>query len=373
MLTPLGAMSIAISEAQKGLGFVAPNPPVGCVILDKNGDMLAKGYHRIYGGHHAEIDALKQITQPESLVGATVYVTLEPCAHQGRTPSCAKHLATLPIKKIVYGCVDPNPLVSGQGLKILSDAGIQVEKSSVLQVELQELAEVFLWNQVKKAPFVAVKVATSLDGQLAHVSGESRWISGEESREWAHYLRAIYDATLIGGGTFEKDNPQLNIRHPQFIGKKNKVVILDTRARLIKSFSDSNIFKTHDPDDVYIAVGKGYKYDGGYDYGHWIECDLDEEGKISWPSLLNLLYGSGITSVLVEGGARTTSSLLNSGFAQRYYQFIAPILIGAKSGISFTKEVHHTTLPERNELMHSRIKSFGRDIMITGRLDDFIR
>lgn len=137
MFTPLGAMKLAIDEARKGLGFVEHNPPVGCVILDAHGDLLAKGFHRIYGGDHAEIDALKQVRNEIELKGATIYVTLEPCAHEGKTPSCAKRLALLPIKKVVYGLQDPNPLVNGKGAELLRSAGILVEQEDTLKQELE--------------------------------------------------------------------------------------------------------------------------------------------------------------------------------------------------------------------------------------------
>lgn len=368
MLTPLGAMKLAIEEGRKGLGFVAPNPPVGCVILDKNGDLLAKGFHRIYGGDHAEIDALKQVVDESTLERATLYVTLEPCAHEGKTPSCAKHLAQLPLKKVVYGLRDPNPLVSGAGAEILRQAGIEAEEYDGLKNELEELPEAFLWNQRRQGTFVALKVATSLDGQLAHVSGDSKWITGEDSRQYSHYLRAIYDAVLVGKGTFLADNPALNIRHNQFIGKKNKVIILDGQGDALPKLQDSNLLKHHDWSDVYVVVAESITLPASK--AQILPCGVDSSGRIDLGDMLKKLWKAGITSVFVEGGARVLSSLLQSGHVQRYYQFIAPQIIGARSGISFTSEFSIETLPDRRELRNPKTMSFGHDLLITGRLDE---
>lgn len=367
MLTPLGAMKLAVDEARKGFGFVAPNPAVGCVILDANGDLLAKGYHRVFGGDHAEIDALKQIQDENSLKGATVYVTLEPCAHEGKTPSCARRLATLPIKKVVYGRLDPNPLVCGKGVDILKQADIAVEQFDKLNGELEEIAEVFLWNQLHKSPFVALKVATSLDGQMAHGSGESKWITGDEARLYAHYLRAIYGTVLIGKGTFLRDDPSLDVRHQQFIGQKTKVILLDSRGETLAALAKSKIMRTHDPEDVYAAVGADTKADA-YEF-QILRCQTDKNGLIDLRSLLNEVYKNGISAMLVEGGAQVLSSFLQESLAQRFYQFIAPQIIGAKKGLSYTSQFSISALPDRRELRNPRTMNFGKDLLVTGRLD----
>jgi diaminohydroxyphosphoribosylaminopyrimidine deaminase/5-amino-6-(5-phosphoribosylamino)uracil reductase len=367
MITALGAMKLAIEEARKGFGFVAPNPPVGCVILDQQENLLAKGFHRIYGGDHAEIDALKQIKDPAKLKGATVYVTLEPCAHEGKTGSCAKRLATLPIAKVVYGLEDPFPQVSGKGLEILKSAGIQVEKSQHLTDELEELAEVFLFNQRQQKTFVALKVATSLDGQMAHISGESRWITGAESREYVHYLRAQYDAVLVGKNTFVKDDPKLNIRHPGFLGKKNKVIILDTDGSAAIHLSKSQLLKEHEPENIFIVSIRPAK-----DLPAGVQsliCNADGKGFVDLEHLLKLLFQKRIFSLFVEGGATVLSEFLQQGLVQRYYQFIAPMIMGAKTGLSFSRDVSISQLPDRHELRAVRNMTFGSDIMVTGRLD----
>lgn len=367
MITPLGAMKLAIEEAQKGLGFVAPNPPVGCVILDQQENLLAKGFHRIYGGDHAEIDALKQIKDPAKLNGATVFVTLEPCAHEGKTGSCAKRLATLPIAKVVYGLEDPYAEVSGKGLEILKSAGIAIEKSPFLSDELEELPEVFLCNHRHQKTFVALKVATSLDGQMAHISGESRWITGAESREYVHYLRAQYDAVLVGKNTFLKDDPKLNIRNSRFIGKKNKVIILDTDGAASAQMGKSQIFQEHAPEDIYVVSINAV---AGLPTGvQSLICKSDSKGFVDLQHLLKVLFEKRIFSIFVEGGATVLSEFLQQGLVHRYYQFIAPVIMGAKTGLSFSRDVSIAQLPDRRELRSVRNLSFGSDIMVTGRLD----
>jgi len=360
-------MKIAIDEARKGIGLVAPNPPVGCVIVDDMGNLLSKGHHRIFGGDHAEIDALKQISDHKLLERATVYVTLEPCSHEGKTPSCAKALARLPIKKVVYGLVDPNPLVRGKGIEILKNANVQCEEFEELKDELQEVAEVFLWDQLNKKTFVALKVATSLDGQLAHVTGESKWLTGAESRVHVHNLRAAYDAVLVGKETFQLDNPSLDIREGQFAGKKNKVIVLDAEGDGLENITQAKIFKAHSAENIIWVVDKYLNLKSPH--VQVLHCESRQRGHINLDDLLAQLYNINIRSILVEGGARVISSFLQEKKIQRYYQFIAPIIIGAKQGLSYTSELSLPNLAAKYQLRYPRVRVFGDDVMYSGRLD----
>jgi len=355
MITPLGAMKIAIEEAEKGLGFVAPNPPVGCVILDKNQQIIAKGYHQFFGGPHAEVEALNKIENTEQLRGATVYVTLEPCAHEGKTPSCAKALAKLPIAKVVYGLVDPNPLVAGQGIEILKAAGIEAEQSSFWLDELEDLAEIFLYNQQQKKTFVALKIATTLDGQMAHITGDSKWLTGDLSREHVHELRAQYDAVLVGKNTFMRDNPQLNVRHVRYPEYINKVCILDTHGETFSKLEKSKLAKVHKPENIFVITKKEVSQNGGQ------SLDLNE--------VLNYLYEQNMRSVFVEGGPTVASQFLQQNLVQRYYQFIAPQIIGAKSGINFSKDFSTHDLTSRKHLKRVHTRVIGQDVLVTGRLN----
>jgi diaminohydroxyphosphoribosylaminopyrimidine deaminase/5-amino-6-(5-phosphoribosylamino)uracil reductase len=252
--TPFQAMQLAIDEAAKGLPFVSPNPAVGCVVLDADGGFLSSGYHQKYGEAHAEVNAVKGLSETD-LQQAQVYVTLEPCAHQGKTPSCARMLAKHPLQRVVYGLRDPNPLVSGKGAQILREAGIDCMlfhecAGPGLEAELEEVCEAFLWNQRHNRLFVSLKVAASLDGKIALASGESKWITGAASREFAHWLRASHDATLIGVGTLLRDDPALDIRHPE-IQKTNQVVVLDSQAQGLRRSDELKMIKTHRPENLF--------------------------------------------------------------------------------------------------------------------------
>lgn len=303
------AMQIAIDEAYKGAAFVSPNPKVGCVVLDASGNLLSRGYHQFFGGPHAEVEALKDLTY-EQLKGAFLVVTLEPCAHQGKTPSCAKKIATLPIAQVVYGIHDPNPLVAGQGAQIIRDAGIQtLEYQGPLKPDLYDVCEEFLVNFTQKRVFVAMKVAQSLDGKIALKNGQSQWITGPESREEVQKIRSNYDAVLVGHGTLVKDNPSLNIRIPG-LEKINWAVILGSK----NVSKEMNVFKVRPVDKVVSLNGE-------------------------LPEILQQMWNLGIRSVLVEGGSAVFSNFVRSGFVDRLHLFTAPILIGQGMGWTDNLEV----------------------------------
>jgi len=346
------AFRIAIQEAEKGAPYVSPNPLVGCVIVDENQNIIATGYHAKYGEAHAEADALRKL-KPEQLKNATVYVTLEPCAHQGKTPSCAKALAQYPIKKVVYGLQDPNPLVSGQGAAILRNAGIEaVEYQGPLKQDLEELCEVFLKNFRQKKIFVAAKVASSLDGQIALKSGESRWITGPESREKVHELRAWYDAIVVGRKTIEVDNPSLD-------KKENALVILDPQSTLLKKIAAGERFRfleTRPKEKIMFAVQN-------------VNPDLPYT-QLKFSSLLQLneqLWSSGIKSIFIEGGAQTYSSFLQEGLVDRLHLFLSSSIIGAGCGIGWTQSFKISELSQKLILSSAQTARFGSDFYITGK------
>lgn len=366
-MTDRKAMQLAIQEGYLGLGFVSPNPLVGCVVLDSENRFLSKGFHAEVGKAHAEVNALKQIPI-EDLKGASVFVTLEPCAHEGRTGSCAQLLAKLPLKKVIFGIQDPNPLVSGQGQKIIQQAGINCQEFSVwhsqmsassnselksslelkadlsLKKELEQLCEHFLKNFRQKKVFVSLKVASSLDGQLGLKNGESKWITDSTSREIAHLLRAGHDAILVGANTIRIDQPSLNIRHSHFPDKKNTVVVLDSTGEIEKNFAQMSLAKFHHPDKVIFDSGK----------------DLNE--------LLTKLWEVGIRSVLVEGGAKVLSSFISESLADRLYIFQAPMICGAKSGKSWSEQVNIGRITENKALHDMFVMGLDADFLVTGKL-----
>lgn len=374
------AMQLAISEAYKGGPHVSPNPLVGSVVLDSAGKFLACGHHEIYGGPHAEVNALKNLSDTE-LQGAHVIVTLEPCAHEGKTPSCAKMIAKLPVKKVTFGLIDPNPLVAGQGAEILKNAGISAEvfssKDSALEakikIQLEEVCEAFLWNFRHKKVFVALKMASSLDGQIALKSGESQWITGPESREFVHYIRSCYDGILVGKGTIEFDNPSLNIRHPQ-IEKKNKVVVVDGEGELLAKFSNLKLAQLHDRKNIFWCVSAELKEEVQAKVAKLAQAPqmvfvkTNVGGDLDLQDLLAQLYQQGLRSVLVEGGAITASSFVASNLVNRIWMFQAPIIMGAGGSRSWTETVRIEQMKNKIQIQNPRYQTFGGDFMITGTL-----
>jgi len=361
VLSAEDAFRLALKEAAKGAPYVSPNPLVGCVIVDENQRLLATGYHAKYGEAHAEADALRKLKY-EQLKNATVYVTLEPCAHEGKTPSCAKALAKLPIKKVVYGLQDPNPLVSGQGAEILRKAGIEaIEYQGPFKSQFEEICEVFLKNFRQKQVFVAAKVASSLDGQIALKSGESKWITGPESREKVHELRSWYDAVLIGRNTIEIDNPSLDIRHPQ-IKKENFLIVLDPQSYLLKKIKEGAKFRfleARSKDKIIFAV---HQKNTEFNYTQISFSSLD--------SLVQEIWKLGLKSVFIEGGAQTYSSFLKEGLIDRLHLFIAPSVIGSGNGLSWTNSFEISELSQKLIISSARSEKFGDDFYITGKISD---
>jgi diaminohydroxyphosphoribosylaminopyrimidine deaminase / 5-amino-6-(5-phosphoribosylamino)uracil reductase len=369
-LSPIEAMRLALNEAKKGWGYTRPNPNVGCVILSADGILLASGYHKKIGEAHAEIDALNNLSDKSSLRDATVFVTLEPCAHTGRTGACAVALSQLPVREIVYGLVDPNPLVSGRGLEILRSAGKKVSalrevaahapELPDLERELEAVAEHFLFNQRMKSPFVALKVATTLDGIMAHTSGESKWITGEAARTEVHRLRARFAAMLIGKNTFLRDNPYLNIRHPEFHDKSNKVIVLDSSGSGLLKLRASNLYKSHAPADIFWVVDESFE-----------NKSLVEELGINIvfapiATALPQFFAAGIDSIMVEGGAQVLSYFIEHRLAQRMYHFIAPQIAGAQNGVAWTAQVK-LNWDSRVRLKETSVTHFGEDLLLTGK------
>lgn len=356
------AMLLAIAEAAKGAGFVSPNPLVGCVILDRDGQLLATGYHARVGEAHAEVNALAAVQDKSRLDGAHVFVTLEPCAHQGRTPSCARTLAALPISAVTFGLVDPDPRVRGQGAEILRQAGKTVELYSDLQDELSELCEIFLKNQRHHRPFVAMKVAASLDGKVALSDGTSQWITGEESRAHVQYLRGCYDAVLIGVGTFLKDHPRLNPRDPKFKDRRSRVVLLDPEGLSVASLGGSRLLEVRAPEDVIVFTGPDVKIDVSVRH-HRLSVS---GGEFDLREVLQKLRAENIHSLFIEGGATTYASFLRQRLVDRLYLFQAPRILGA--GLSWSQGLQINSLTETPHLTSFKSQTFGVDTFFTGRL-----
>ncbi len=336
--TPVQAQKLAVQEAQRGAGFVAPNPLVGCSIVSKDGLLLATGYHARVGDNHAEVDALNKL-QSMDLTQATMYVTLEPCSHHGRTPPCADRIIKDRVGRVVIGVLDPNPLVAGKGAEKLRAAGIDVSFDSEFAAASAKVAEVFLWNMQKKIPFVILKLAMSLDGKLALPSGESQWLTSDQSRTHGRALRAHCDATLIGAQTLIKDNPRLDFRDTEFAAKKsNKVLIWDPQAKVKDFLTVSNVAKTHPLENIQTL--------------HTLDV-----------TILQSLYAQGIHSIYVEGGAKTLSEFIEKRLFNKLYVFVAPMVLGR--GLDWASTLQLKSMKERLELEFTDVTTSDRDILIT--------
>ena len=369
-LSPASAMKLAVQSAEKGVGFVSPNPPVGCVILDKDHRFLSSGYHQCYGKEHAEIIALNKIKRKELLAGAFVYVTLEPCAHFGKTPPCVETLIQYPLARVIYGMKDPNPKTNGTGIDKLNLKGIQTEPfSSGFQMEIQKLYEIFSFNILKRKTWVALKVAVTLDGIMALNDGSSQWISSEASRKYVSRLRGGYDGVLIGAGTFLQDNPRLNSRHSPYQNRKNRVVILDPKGTTLKHIGSSRLAEVRPLSHITAVVADSFKLPTNPLAFALKKYPLNGDGKFNLNSVLSDLYkGEGIASLLVEGGEAVFSSFLQQKAAQRLYQFVSPRFLGGRRGRGFADSFFSENMAKATVLTDMEIVKIDPDFLVTGLL-----
>lgn len=365
--SPKQAMRLALKLAKKGFGWVEPNPPVGCVILDSEYNFLAGGWHEKYGGDHAEIQALKKITNKKKLKGAQIFLTLEPCHHTGKTPPCSKELAQYPIQSVTYGTTDP--FTAKKGLKYLQKKGVQIIKSSDFQEEMEKLVAPFKFSLHHKKAFVSLKVAVSLDGKVALKTGESQWITGEKSRQHSRFLRATHSAVLIGVNTFLKDNPSLNIRLNRFKKKENKVIILDPKGKSFSALPKSKLFQAHLPNQIIVICSVQAKtlQTNALISSTGVKTKFFKTFKKYLPLsdiLQNLYQEEGIQSVLVEGGAFCHSQFLKENIPQRLYCYMAPRIIGM--GESWSGEFLVQCLSKSLDLNSVKINPIGKDFLLEG-------
>jgi len=326
--------------AKLGMGFVSPNPLVGCVVLDKNGNIISTGYHHKYGDNHAERDALLKLKNSEGK-GGTLIVNLEPCSHYGKTPPCADLIIERGIKKVVIAMQDVNPIVAGNGIKKLKDNGIEVIEN-VLKEQAEELNEVFIKNMKEKEIFVALKTATTLDGKIATKTGSSKWITSEKSREKGHKLRSMYDAVLTTSATVLADNPKFEC--------KTKILI----DRYLKCDFSSDYFKTG---KIYVATTIKN-----------LPATPNNIKFIEYSDLKTLfkqLFEKGIMSVFVEAGGTLNGLLLEENLIDKVYQFVAPKIIGDNSAKSSFDGRNITDINESKIFKIQSVEQIEPDILIT--------
>lgn len=352
-------MNLAMRLALKGKGKTYPNPMVGALVVNK-GKIVGRGFHAKAGLPHAEIAALDEAGSLTR--GATLYVTLEPCAHFGLTPPCVNRIIESRIREVVVGMVDPNPINNGKGIAILRQFGIKV-KVGFLEDQLRRMNEVFVKYITKRLPFVTVKVAQSLDGRIATRTGNSKWITSDSSRSFAHRIREDFDAVMVGVNTVLRDNPKLN----SWFSKKQPVkIIVDSQ---LSTPQDSNIFsKGASVIIVTLPVKPGLETDNRkiIEQKARILEVKEKDGQINLKDMFKRLLKEGIFNVLVEGGGTLNGSLFDDGLVDKVMFFISPKIIGGKDAISSVMGQGVVRVERSIKLKELKSRRFGEDFLIEG-------
>ena len=360
-----GFMQTALLLARKGLGLTAPNPMVGAVIV-ADGKIVGQGFHPKAGEPHAEIFALRDAG--ERALNAELFVTLEPCNHQGKTPPCTEAIIRSGISRVVIGTTDPNPLVAGQGKARLEEAGIKVE-TGLLSQECLRLNEA--WNKyiTTGLPFVTLKSAASLDGRIATRTGNSQWITNEKSRLYVHQLRAANDAILIGIGTLLKDNPRLTARRPGEKPRNPYRIIVDS---LLRTPLDSHIFGSDGAQKVLLAT-RQHSQEKIAPYRELVKDILilptNNLGQIDLFELIKELGTQEITSLLIEGGSEINGSALDKRIIDKICFFYAPILVGGRGSLGMISGEGFKTIAQALPIKDITIRHFDNDICLEGYTD----
>ena len=343
-------MNRCIELAKQAQGETSPNPMVGCVILNPEGEIISIGYHAKYGQNHAERDALLKLDSAEN---CTLVVNLEPCSHYGKTPPCADLIIKSGFKKVVIAQIDPNPLVKSKGVEKLKNAGLEVI-TGVLEKEALELNKVFNKNIISKMPYVMLKTATTLDGKIATSSGKSKWITNEKARNEVQKLRSEYQAIMSGSGTILKDNPRLNVR---LKNKKSPIrIIFDPNNKISL---DYNVFSD---DNVRKILINNHKVN--------LLKDMEQLGFKDFKTLFSELFEKGIYSIMIEAGQGLNSELLRNGLVDEINQFVAPKIFG--SGLGFVDKIETDEVNSAIKLEDIKIKTFDDNFLINGKIKNKI-
>ncbi len=345
-------MKRAFLLAKRGEGLVSPNPCVGACVV-KDDVVIGEGYHRYYGGPHAEVEALKNLSNTD-LENATLYVTLEPCNHYGKTPPCTELILQKGIKNVVVGVLDKNPLVNGKGVKRLQENGVNVI-TGIMERELAKYYKSFFKYAIEKKPFVTLKVAQSIDGKNS-VSG-TRYLVSEKTLNYVHKLRYISDAIMVGVNTINTDNPELNIRYC----KKKKTltkVVLDYFGRVR---SDAKIFQSNAPVIIYTKKGE---FSDIKKYKHVDIVKVEgKEGMLDLEEVFEDLANRGIANLLVEGGGILSFNMLKKGLVDRLILLVTPFIVGGKDNFAFNGEGFES-LDQAINLTNFVVKRVDRDLIL---------
>jgi diaminohydroxyphosphoribosylaminopyrimidine deaminase/5-amino-6-(5-phosphoribosylamino)uracil reductase len=353
-------MKRALTLARRGVGRTSPNPAVGCVVV-RNNEVIGEGWHRKAGTPHAEVHALRMAG--DAARGADVFVTLEPCAHYGKTPPCSEALIRAGVARVFVGMKDPNPLVSGRGMAALRSAGIDVE-CGVLERKCREVNEPFIKHVTTGLPFVILKSAMTLDGKTATRTGDSKWVTNEESRRYVHRLRSMVDAVMVGVGTVIADDPQLTCRMG-VRGPDPLRVIVDSRLR---TPATAALFSMKSPAKTLLATLEPYSSRGGElaEAGAEILGCRESGGRVDLTDLLRKLGARGVQSVLLEGGREMVGAALRAGIIDKFLLFYAPKLLVAEDGFGLCCGTGPDRMADAFKLRDVSVKRFGEDILVTG-------
>lgn len=349
-------MEIALKIAEKGEGSVSPNPLVGCIIV-KRGKIVGKGYHKQYGGEHAEINAIKNAGK--KVANATLYINLEPCSHWGKTPPCTEKIVESGVREVIIGMYDPNPLV--EGFKELKFRGIKT-KIGILEKEAKKLNEVYVKYMRSKRPFVILKVAMTMDGKIATKTGDSKYITGKDARRYVHKLRSEVDAVMVGINTVLKDNPQLTPRLAQ--GRDPMKVVIDTELKMPWR---CNLMKN--PSKLIIATtnkAPKKKINKFYQKGIDVIVLNVKKGLVDLKDLMKQLGKKEIASIMIEGGSQLNSSAIKERIADKLLIFTAPKLIG--NGLGAVGNLGITRIDKAVKLKNIEMKKVGKDILLEAYL-----
>ena len=360
LLNPLDVMQECAQLALLGRGYTKTNPVVGAVVANST-EILSRGWHEVYGGPHAEVNAIDNCPVPTE--GLDLYVTLEPCSHHGKTPPCVEKIVNAGIKRVFIGVVDPNPKVAGKGVEYLKNHGVEVY-IGYMEDLCASLIEDFTKFVTTGLPYYTVKTAQSLDGKIASCGGDSKWITSEASRTYGHYLRAASDAVLVGVNTVIADDPELNVRLIKADRDPYKIVLdpngrMPLDAKLVKNSADRLIYATSQPTPVSSKLKE-------------LGADVIELGSgetLDLKKLSTELAERKILNVLIEGGGVTAGRFFDAGLADRVNVFIATLILGGDAVSVGGKGVASVAQGYRLKEVQSR--QFGPDLLISGKVSDY--
>jgi len=352
-------MNLALKLALRAKGKTSPNPMVGALVV-KGGRIIGRGYHKKAGLPHAEVLALEEAGRGAK--GSMLYVTLEPCAHFGRTPPCVDVIIKSGVREVIVGMVDPNPLNNGRGVEILKQNKIKVQVG-FLEDELKRMNEAFIKYVSKRIPFVTVKVAESLDGKIATRTGDSKWITSDRSRGYAHRLRSGYDAVMVGVNTVLRDNPKLDA---WFSDRQPIKIVVDSQ---LSTHCDANIFsRKASVVIVTLPISPGQETENRKMLGEKAKIleVREKAGQINLKDMMKKLAGQGITNILVEGGGMLIGSLFDEGLVDKILFFISPKIIGGKDAISSVMGQGIARIDRAIKIRDFKLRRFGEDVLMEG-------